>query len=139
MNLKQTKRQANQLFRFCLVEGALDEGRAHLVVDKILNERRRGYLTLLRQFIRLLSLDHARHTAQVESAVPLGSDLRAQIEEHIHRVYGTRVQAFFEQNAALIGGMRVKIGSDVYDGSIRYGLVSLEKSFGIANGSKAMA
>jgi len=30
---------------------------------------------------------------------------------------------------ALIGGMRIKVGSDVYDGSVRAGLAELEKSF----------
>ena len=36
----------------------------------------------------------------------------------------------FVENPSLIGGMRVRVGSDVYDGSVKAGLVALEKSFG---------
>jgi F-type H+-transporting ATPase subunit delta len=32
-------------------------------------------------------------------------------------------------NPALIGGMRIQVSSDVYDGSVRAGLESLQKSF----------
>ena len=35
----------------------------------------------------------------------------------------------FDQNPALIGGLRVKVGSDVYDGSIQARLKALAESF----------
>jgi F-type H+-transporting ATPase subunit delta len=35
----------------------------------------------------------------------------------------------FTQRPELIGGMRVQVGCDVYDGSVRAGLAALEKSF----------
>jgi F-type H+-transporting ATPase subunit delta len=40
------------------------------------------------------------------------------------------VSTSFAENPALIGGMRVKIGSDVYDGSVRAALEALEERFG---------
>jgi F-type H+-transporting ATPase subunit delta len=39
------------------------------------------------------------------------------------------VDIAFGQNPALIGGLRVKVGSDVYDGSVRAKLESLAASF----------
>ena len=134
MTLKQIKQQANQLFRFCLVDGAVDDSRAHVAVNCILRDRRRGYRMLLKNFMRLLRLDCATHTADVESAVPLATDLRTEIEARIQHAYGRRVRVLFRQNAGLIGGMRMTIGSDVYDGSIQFRLAALEKSFGITNG-----
>ena len=35
----------------------------------------------------------------------------------------------FSENAALIGGIRVQVGSDVFDGSVRSRLNSLADSF----------
>jgi F-type H+-transporting ATPase subunit delta len=127
---KQTKREAKQLFRLCLVNGRVDEGRVRQVVQSVLQSKRRGYLALLGYFQRLLKLDYAQHTAEIESAVPLPTDLRA----------GPGIRALFVHNPALIGGMRIQVGSDVYDGSVRSGLGALERSFGntSTNGRNAL-
>ena len=127
--VKQTRREARQLFRLCLVEGRLDEGRIRLVVDRVMKTRRRGYLGLLSHFRRLVTLERARYTALVESAVPLPDELRASVNAGLERTYGPGITTSFVHNPALIGGMRIKIGSDVYDGSVRAGLAALEKRF----------
>ena len=77
-----------QLFRLCLVNGVLDEGRARQVVERIVASRRRGYLAILSHFQRLVKLDSDRHTAIVESATPLSPDMRAGIQAGLTRVYG---------------------------------------------------
>jgi F-type H+-transporting ATPase subunit delta len=128
---KQTGREAKQLFRLCLVNGRVDEGRAHQVVQSVIQSRHRGYLTLLKLFLRLLKLEHAQHTAEIESAVPLPGDFQAHVGAAIEDVYGPGIIARFAQNPSLIGGMRLRVGSDVYDGSVRFGLAALAKSFGI--------
>jgi F-type H+-transporting ATPase subunit delta len=128
---KQTRRDAKHLFRLCLVNGRVDEGRVRQVVQSVLQSRRRGYLALLGYFQRLLKLDHAQHTAEIESAVPLPSGLRAQVEAGLEGVYGPGISALFVHNPTLIGGLRIQVGSDVYDGSVQSGLAALEKSFGL--------
>ena len=95
----------------------------------VIEAKRRGGLTLLSYFQRLVKLDRARHTAEVESAMLLPADLRENIQTALVRTYGPGISASFSQNPALIGGMRIKVGSDVYDGSIRSRLAALEKSF----------
>ncbi len=127
--VKQIRRDAKQLFRLCLVNGLLDEGRARQVVQGIIEAKRRGGAALLSHFVRLVKLDRARNTAEVESATLLPDDLRTSIQADLTRVYGPRLSASFAQNPALIGGMRIKVGSDVYDGSVRAALAALEKSF----------
>ncbi len=126
---RQIKREAKRLFRLCLVNGLLDEGRTRKVVQKIIDDKRRGGLALLSHFQRLVRLDFARHNAKVESAVSLPADLRARIEAGLARTYGPGISASFAQNPELIGGMRIKVGSDVYDGSVRARLAELEKGF----------
>lgn len=137
---KQTRRDAKRLFRLCLVNGRVDEDRVRQVVQRVLQSQRRGYLALLGYFQRLLRLDHAQHTAEIESAVPLPANLRAKVQAGLEGVYGPGISALFVHNPALIGGMRIHVGSDVYDGSVRSGLAALEKSFGIAgaNGRNAL-
>ena len=126
---RQTKREAKRLFRSCLVNGLLDEARTGQVVQRIVDAKRRGGLSLLSHFQRLVKLDSARHTAEVQSAVPLPEDLRASVQAGLARAYGPGISASFAQNPGLIGGMRIKVGSDVYDGSVRARLAWLEKNF----------
>jgi len=127
--VKQTKREAKRLFRLCFVNGLLDESRVRQVVQRIIEANRRGSRTLLQKFLYLMKLDRAWHTAEIESSLPLPDDLRASIQADLARLYGPGISALFAQNPALIGGMRVKVGSDVYDGSVKAGLDALEKSF----------
>ena len=122
-------REAKQLFRLCVLNGSLDEGRVRQVVQRVIESKRRGYLVLLSHFQRLVKLDHDRHTAEVESAVPLPADLRASVQAGLQSVYGPRIDILFAHRPALIGGMRVKVGSDVYDGSVQSELAALERSF----------
>lgn len=125
----QTRSRAKQLYRLCLVNGVLDEARVRQVVQTMVQSKGRGYLVLLASFQRLVKLDFARRTTNVESAIPLPADLRASVEAGLKRQYGPDINAVFCDNPALIGGIRIQVGSDVYDGSVRFGLALLERGF----------
>ena len=84
---------------------------------------------LLSHFQRLVKLERARNTADVESAVPLPADVRASIHAGLARTYGPGITVSFAHNPGLIGGVRIKVGSDVFDGSVRARLAELQKSF----------
>jgi F-type H+-transporting ATPase subunit delta len=126
---KQARREAKQLFRLCVVNGLIEEERARRVVQQIVAAKPRGYLATLSYFQRLVELDCARHTAKVESALALPADLQASVQAGLARVYGPGLTASFAENPALIGGMRIRVGSDVYDGSVQGRLAALEQSF----------
>ena len=64
---------------------------------------------------------------QLQTQLP--PDLRARIENHLIEMYGQDLQTSFVDDPALIGGMRVKIGCDVYDGSVRGALDTLQAAF----------
>ncbi len=125
----QARREATQLFRLCLVNGLLDENRIREVVQQVADSRPRGYLGTLSYFRHLVELDRARHTAKVESARPLPEELKARVQNDLGRLYGPGLTTSFAENPALIGGMRIQVGSDVYDGSVRARLAALEQSF----------
>jgi F-type H+-transporting ATPase subunit delta len=65
----------------------------------------------------------------VQSAVALNDSQQKQVKENLSKLYGNNLSYSFTENAELLGGMRVKVGSDVYDGSIRTRLTKLEESF----------
>ena len=134
---KQTEREAKQLFRFCVVGGSIDENRVRLVAKNALRSKRRNYLLLLGRFKRLLEHEYVRHMAEIESAVPLPSDLRVRVQGELTSVYGPGLRWQFIHNPELIAGMRIKIASDVYDGSVRAGLAALARTFGITDGRHA--
>ncbi len=123
---RKVKRSARHLYRLCLVDGVLDESRVRRVAQRIANSRRRGSLAILSDLRRLVRLDRDRHTALVVSAAPLAPNLREQIQSDLKRVYGPTIAASFEENPALIGGLRIRVGSDVYDGSVRARLAALQ-------------
>ena len=126
---KQAKREAKQLFRSCLVTGLLDEQKARLAVQKVIELKPRGFAGILGHFQRLVKLDIDRRTAKVESATPLAPDLQQTVQANLTRVYGAGLNISFSQNPSLIGGLRIKVGSDVYDGSVQGRLAALQESF----------
>ena len=126
---RQIKRDAKQLWRLSLVNGSLDENRARLVVERVIESRHTGKSAILSQFLRLVRLDRARHAAQVASAAPLDADTRAAVEEGLTHRYGPAITTTFVVDPTLVAGMRLKVGSDVYDGSVKGGLAALEARF----------
>jgi F-type H+-transporting ATPase subunit delta len=122
---RKVRRAARQLFRLCLTGGVLEEDRAREVARTVAASSRRLAPAVLTEFLRLVHLDRSRSTAVVESAVPLPGSLRDQVQADLARVYGPTVRTSFTENAALLGGMRIRVGSDVYDGSVRARLDAL--------------
>jgi F-type H+-transporting ATPase subunit delta len=126
---KQAARDAKKLFRLCLVNGLLDEARASQVVRRLGATSYRNRFKVLAQFQRLVRLDCARHTATVESAAPLASGMQVTLQDGLTLVYGPGLNTSFIHIPALIGGMRIQVGSDVYDGTVQARLAALEEQF----------
>jgi F-type H+-transporting ATPase subunit delta len=126
---KQEQREARQLFRSCQVGGLLDENRARQAVSLLVSQKPRGYLGILSRLQRLVKLDIEQHAARVESATPLPADLQADVSGRVKKIYGAGLDISFSQNPALIGGLRIQVGSDLYDGSLKTRLERLEQSF----------
>jgi F-type H+-transporting ATPase subunit delta len=61
--------------------------------------------------------------------VPLAADLESSVRESLSRAYGPGLNFSFAQNQSLIGGMRIRVGSDVYDSSVQAKLALLQASF----------
>ncbi len=126
---KQSRREAKQLFKGCQVDGTLDEARVRQAVALLIEKKPRGYFGILQELQRLVKLDVASRSARVESAVALSGDQQQSVRDSLSRLKGSEVAVEFSENADLIGGMRVKIGDDVFDGSVKTRLAGLGESF----------
>ena len=126
---KQSRRGAKQLFKSCQVEGQLAEERVRQAVALVIEKKPRGYFGILQELQRLVKLDVSSRRARVESAVVLTDAQQQNIRESLGRLKDGEVTVEFAENADLIGGMRVKIGDDVFDGSVKTHLATLSESF----------
>ena len=126
---KQSRRDAKQLFQSCQVDGALDEARVLQAVTLLIEKKPRGYFGTLQELQRLVKLDVNNRSARVESAVALSEAQQQEVRASLGRLKGTDVEVEFAESADLIGGMRVKLGDDVYDGSVKTRLSRLAESF----------
>lgn len=126
---KQAKREAKQLFKSCFSGGVINEVQARAIVSRIMEVKPRGYLAILTHFHRLLKLEVERRTARIESASALTPEMQSNVREALAKAYGPGLNISFKENKSLIGGMRVQVGSDVYDGTVRARLEALEASF----------
>ena len=126
---KQAQRDARQLFRCCLVNGILDEARARQAVSLLVQKKPRGYVEILSRMHRLVKLEMARRTAKVEGATESTPAQMAEIKSNLEKRYGAGLNVSYVVNPALIGGLRIQVGSDLYDGSVKTRLEKLAQSF----------
>ena len=126
---KQARREARELFRACFASGQLDENRVRTAVREVIRGKPRGFVAILSHFQRLVKLELERRTARIESATALSPQFQAQIQAELTQHYGAGLDFTFAQNPALIGGMRIQVGGDVYDGSVESHLKALQESF----------
>jgi F-type H+-transporting ATPase subunit delta len=122
---KEARRASRQLFRVCMVDGQLDEDRVRQVVNKVSAAKPRGYMGILHAFVRQVRDEVQRQRAQVESASELDSTMRSQLQESLNRKYGRPLALEFSLKPELLGGIRVRVGSDVWDGTVKARLEAL--------------
>jgi len=125
---KEARRTSRQLARVCLVDGTLDESRVRTVVSKLIESKPRSYIGILKNFQRLIAAEVERNKAVVESATELDGNTRSQLQTSLSQKYGRPLALEFQINPQLLGGIRVKVGSDVWDGSVKARLEALQNA-----------
>lgn len=128
-NSKQARRQAKLLLQACRTDGVLNEDLVRQTVSVLLAKKPRGYMDILKQFLRLLKLDRQARTALVESAVELTPDQVQEVTGNLQKQHGAGLHISFQTNPALLGGLRIRVGSDIYDGSVAGRLEAIGSSF----------
>ncbi|HEX4639892.1 MAG TPA: F0F1 ATP synthase subunit delta [Chthoniobacterales bacterium] len=124
---KETRQLSRQLFRASFVDGKLDSGRISSLLKSLVERKPRHYLQLLEAYKRLLRLELEKRTATIETATELAAEAGEQIVANLKRRYGNDLTARFVVTPELLGGMRIRVGSDVWDSSVRNRLQRLQE------------
>ena len=122
---REIQREAQRLFRLCLVDGSLDEARVRRSWSRSSRPAAPGGLEVLSRFQRLVRLRREAHSAKVESARPSPTMCGPDRSRPGADVRPRRADAY-TSNPTLLGGVRITVGSDVYDGSVHGRLAALE-------------
>ena len=122
---REARKSARSLFRSCLVDGKLDATRVRAVTDALADGKPRGYLAVLQNFARLVRLELERRHVVIESATPLTDAELSQVRAEIVSAHGDDLTFDTAIRPDLIGGLRIRVGSDVWDGSVRARLEAL--------------
>ena len=124
---KEARKTSRQLLKLSFTDGKLDEGKVNQVVQSVLTEKPRHYGEVLRDYQRLVRLEVAKRHAVVESATQLNSNLSNLLITKLKSRYGDDLTIEFKTNPSLLGGLRVKLADDVWDGSVRNRLRTLQE------------
>jgi F-type H+-transporting ATPase subunit delta len=124
---REARRQSKELFEMSIVNGRLDENRLRMIATEVVEKKPRHYVQMLKFIARLTRLEVSRHHAVVESASLLSDEKRTEISSNLATKFG-QITTEFRHSPNLIGGLRIKLGSNVWDGSIQSRLETLKQS-----------
>ena len=124
---KETRQLSKELLRASFVDGQLDNGRIASLVKSLIEKKPRNYIKVLESYKRLLRLELEKRTATIESATELAPQAEADLLANLKRKYGSDLATRFVVNKDLLGGMRIRVGSDVWDSSVRNRLHRLQQ------------
>jgi F-type H+-transporting ATPase subunit delta len=124
---KETRQLSKELLRGSFVDGRLDSGRVSSLLKSLVEKKPRHYIQVLEAYKRLLRLELEKRTATIETATELSPQAGQQIVDNLKRRYGNDLASRFVVNPELLGGMRIRVGSDVWDSSVRNRLHRLQQ------------
>ena len=116
---KAARKTAKELFKASFTDGRLDPAKVKRIATQLGSSKPRYYVDILKDYHRLARLESEKHHAIIESATPLESRMTEQLQRDLRTKYGNDLTTEFRITPELIGGMRIKLGSDVWDSTVR--------------------
>lgn len=124
---KEARKLSKQLYQQSFTNGVLDAGKVKGITASLCQSKPRDYFAVLKNYQRLVRMEVERRHAAIESAAPLDNATREKLVADLRSRYGADMTTEFKVNVELLGGLRIKIGSDVWDGSVRNRLQLLKE------------
>ena len=126
---KESRRLSRELLRGSYTDGRLDKAKVASLMQTVIASKPRNYIKVLEDYRRLVRLEAEKRHARIETASELPPDAASEIAANLKSKYGDDLTTEFVVDPALIGGMRVRVGSDVWDSSVRNRLQRLQQQF----------
>jgi len=124
---KEIRQLSREMLRASFTDGQFDRGKIGSLVQSLITKRPRRYIDILQHYKRLLRLEIEKRHARIESASQLSPQAAFDIGARLKRKYGEDLTTEFVVDPALLGGIRVRVGSDVWDGTLRNRLQRLQQ------------
>ena len=124
---REIRRLSREMLRASFTDGQLDPGRISSLVDSLIAKKPRHYVNVLKNYRRLLRLELEKRQARIETASEVDSAVKSGIVANLKKKYGSDLTTEFIVNPELLGGMRIRVGSDVWDGTVRNRLERLQQ------------
>jgi F-type H+-transporting ATPase subunit delta len=124
---KEIRRLSRGMLRASFTDGQLDSGRIASLVDSLIARKPRNYIDVLKNYRRLLRLEVEKRRARIETASEVDHEATSKVIENLKKRYGDDLATEFVVNPQLLGGMRIRVGSDVWDGTVRNRLERLQQ------------
>ncbi len=124
---KEIRRLSREMLRTSFTDGQLDPRRIASLVDSLIERKPRHYVEILKNYRRLLRLELEKRQAKIETASELDSATTSELVANLKKKYGGELTTQFVVNPELLGGMRIRVGSDVWDGTVRNRLERLQQ------------
>jgi len=125
---KVAQSTARRIFRLCSQSGQMNEEHLRLAITKLTTEKPRDYRGMLQALRRLIRAEVAGKQVTVESATALDEATAVSLQTSLRQKYGEDLNFDFKTNPELLGGLRVRVGNDVFDGSVKARLQRLADS-----------
>ena len=120
---------ARRAFRMCMEGDRLSDSKLRDVIRKIGTDKPRGWAGILHELKKLVRLELEKRQVRVESAAGLTDEEMNRVKGELTKQYGEGLEFEFLVNPDLLGGMRIRVGNDVWDGSVKTRLERLNNSF----------
>ena len=124
---KEIRQLSREMLRASFTDGQLDRGKIASLVQSLIAKRPRHFMDVLQYYKRLLRLEIEKRHARIESATQLAPQTSANIVARLKKKYGEDLTSEFVVDPTLLGGVRVRVGSDVWDGTLRNRLERLKQ------------
>jgi len=125
---KQIQQLARQFFKLSFANGVISATQVAGVLEYIEKHRPAHSMAILKAYQRLVAAEVARGQAVVEHAGPINSTALDAIASALAKKYGRPVTAIEKRNDALLAGLRVRLGDDLYESSIAGQLAALAEN-----------
>ena len=125
---KKTKLLAKQLFKLSLVNGQVSAEQVAGVLGYIEKSAPRHPLALLKLYRQAIVTEVAKSRAIVEHAGFISDAALKLVESAMSRKYQRAVTATAQPNPTLLAGLRVRVGSDVYESTVAGQLAALSSA-----------
>jgi F-type H+-transporting ATPase subunit delta len=123
---KEIRQLSRKMLQASFTDAQLDPGRISSLVDSLIAQKPRNYIDVLKNYRRLLRLELEKRHATVETSSEVDPTIRSEIVANLKSKYGNDLSTEFHVDPQLLGGMRIRVGNDVWDGSVRNRLQRLE-------------